>query len=608
MKFIKIIFFFIIQIVLANASDEGIANAPSTFINYKTPAPINIEDYPKISIKIDGENKSLSCALDSKSKIYICKNGNNPILVKHSFMGFFSIGRDESGSPKSLLVTSVEAANKTLFEIPKMGFYGGGESTQTYLNSTKDLNQDYSKKVSLVEQFFMDINNGPDGSKVVHILQGSKEFTRIAKSYINEMKVFQATYNKIRKDNVYRVELTDGSKIKCERGESLPLTPEEITYEKKSGLFIQCSSFTCEDVVKNGKKLKALLLFDSNPGGMTIGTLHLYDNSGIGPEAVIKNIASDLSPTPLLDNSFFINHPNEGGLYGNLDFKNILPQDIRQNKNNISLYKDPNFIQLINYEKSICSKAGLIDDFINAKNKLIAKLADAELVQYIELLGNGTLRSNFVNPNEASKLGCRYNGIYLNSDAAKNLDKIDKNLFPDKHIEQTISLEKANSLFKEAIEMKDIAWKYKQDGCYARAHLMAKRFEAEGVRVDKVWIKGDLYIPESKPLIQWSFHVAPIVYVKDTNGNIQKMVIDPSLFERPVSVEEWDKNISKSTIRGSVVTGFPFPENSAFMERSSISFSSSAPYLPNEEPGLSEKEKIKMANETMKKYKQLEDK
>ncbi|MBY0413677.1 MAG: hypothetical protein K2Q18_05910, partial [Bdellovibrionales bacterium] len=121
-----------------------------------------------------------------------------------------------------------------------------------------------------------------------------------------------------------------------------------------------------------------------------------------------------------------------------------------------------------------------------------------------------------------------------------------------------------------------------------------------------------LYVPESG--IRWNFHVAPIVYVKDDHNNIQKMVIDPSLFDRPVSVAEWDAKMTKETARGSVQTVFPFPENAALMERSAIAFSSSDPYKPREsvpeadEEKMKENEKDKMeqANTTMAKYKGLE--
>jgi hypothetical protein len=111
--------------------------------------------------------------------------------------------------------------------------------------------------------------------------------------------------------------------------------------------------------------------------------------------------------------------------------------------------------------------------------------------------------------------------------------------------------------------MDDIAWNYKQDGCYARAHLMARRFEAEGIRVDKAWIKGHLNILDPQNPISWNFHVAPLVYVQMPNGKMEKMVIDPSLFDKPITLDEWDKKMVKGTHGESARTAFPFPVNSA---------------------------------------------
>ena len=148
--------------------------------------------------------------------------------------------------------------------------------------------------------------------------------------------------------------------------------------------------------------------------------------------------------------------------------------------------------------------------------------------------------------------------------------------------------------------MDDIAWNYKYDGCYARAHIMARRFEAQGIRVDKAWIKGDLYVEDTD--ITWNYHVAPLLYVEDEKGKIQKMVIDPSIFDRPVTLEEWDNKIAKKTKKGSVKTAFPFPQNASFYERSALAISNSDPYTPAENIDDTEETKMQHAKETMIQY------
>ena len=93
----------------------------------------------------------------------------------------------------------------------------------------------------------------------------------------------------------------------------------------------------------------------------------------------------------------------------------------------------------------------------------------------------------------------------------------------------------------------DIAFKYPNDGCYARAHLMIQRMEQRGISYDmlgKVWNEGDLWVRTrydeyNTGVVQWTYHVAPYIQVYQNNGAIESMVIDPSLFGKPVPVEAW---------------------------------------------------------------------
>ncbi len=106
-----------------------------------------------------------------------------------------------------------------------------------------------------------------------------------------------------------------------------------------------------------------------------------------------------------------------------------------------------------------------------------------------------------------------------------------------------VSLEKAKELF-EFVSKKDyIPFKYPEDGCYARAHEMSLLLIGKGTKTGKVFIQGDLCVdtPNSpKGFVTWAYHVAPVVNVM-VNGEVKTYVIDPSLFDRPVLVEEWYK-------------------------------------------------------------------
>ena len=210
-------------------------------------------------------------------------------------------------------------------------------------------------------------------------------------------------------------------------------------------------------------------------------------------------------------------------------------------------------------------------------------------------VSNNMLTSRFINPSAVPENACREGNVYYRDSSYEKSRQILDDVTP-----KTIDLETATRLFNEARAMKDISWNYKGDGCYARAHLMARRFEEQGVKVDKVWIKGDLRVPEAN--IAWNFHVAPIVYVENKNGDIERMVIDPSLTDKPVTVDEWSAKMQKGVLGETVETSYPFPLNSANVERTSIAFSNSDPYLPTEKIGESEESKMAKSKKAMKRY------
>jgi len=230
----------------------------------------------------------------------------------------------------------------------------------------------------------------------------------------------------------------------------------------------------------------------------------------------------------------------------------------------------------------------------NGLKAMRTDIANAEMVQLVEVTDN-ILTSRLINPEAIPENSCREGDPWYRDDSYTFSRESLANSAP-----KTIDLATARRLFNEAEAMEDIAWDYKADGCYARAHLMARRFEEQGIEVDKVWIKGELNVPSAG--IQWNFHVAPIVYVEDANGNVQKMVIDPSLMDGPVSVDDWSATMQKGAIGETVETQFPFPNNVSNLERTAIAYSNSEPYLPYDKITMSEEEKMTQSNETMVRY------
>jgi RHS repeat-associated protein len=97
-------------------------------------------------------------------------------------------------------------------------------------------------------------------------------------------------------------------------------------------------------------------------------------------------------------------------------------------------------------------------------------------------------------------------------------------------------------IFNDMADESDIAFNYPIDGCYARAHLMSQRIEQRyGVTVYKVWIFGPLRVSTEGPWgeVGWRYHVAPVVWTALPGRSGVPMVIDPSIADRPVAIEEW---------------------------------------------------------------------
>lgn len=93
-----------------------------------------------------------------------------------------------------------------------------------------------------------------------------------------------------------------------------------------------------------------------------------------------------------------------------------------------------------------------------------------------------------------------------------------------------------------------IPFKYPTNGCYARAHEMCRLLIDLGEEPEKVWHyegtgpTGGLTVHTSNDpdcMVGWWYHVAPTLNVEINSGTIVKWVIDPSMFNGPVSVEDW---------------------------------------------------------------------
>jgi hypothetical protein len=107
-----------------------------------------------------------------------------------------------------------------------------------------------------------------------------------------------------------------------------------------------------------------------------------------------------------------------------------------------------------------------------------------------------------------------------------------------------VTLERAVEIFDTLAAMKDIAFNYPEEGCFARAHLMLRRMFDMGETPKKAWAfekqGGDLLVklPDGHEIIWWA-HVAAALPVIMPDGTVQDLVIDPSLFKGPVTLKNW---------------------------------------------------------------------
>lgn len=86
-----------------------------------------------------------------------------------------------------------------------------------------------------------------------------------------------------------------------------------------------------------------------------------------------------------------------------------------------------------------------------------------------------------------------------------------------------------------------IPFTFPDDGCWGRAHEMARLMIAAGVQPEKVWIYGNLRVRTSNHPsceVRWGWHVAPVLRVSTGSGE-QIQVIDPALFPGPVPLATW---------------------------------------------------------------------
>lgn len=108
----------------------------------------------------------------------------------------------------------------------------------------------------------------------------------------------------------------------------------------------------------------------------------------------------------------------------------------------------------------------------------------------------------------------------------------------------SISLNYMQELYKALSQSQSIPFRYPDDGCFARAHKTALLLEDIGIISAKSFIIGDLRLyTNDSPMgfVNWWYHVAAIVHVKDLN---EVMVFDPTSSSIPLTKANWIKKLT----------------------------------------------------------------
>lgn len=118
-------------------------------------------------------------------------------------------------------------------------------------------------------------------------------------------------------------------------------------------------------------------------------------------------------------------------------------------------------------------------------------------------------------------------------------------------LKKSMTQAEAESFMKE-FKKTDIPFDYPPDCCYARARVMNDMMEKKGFASEKLWSEGRLQAkkPNGDPVVfpdrngnpspvTWHYHVAPIVKVEQPGGGVAPRILDPSLSDKPLTVDEW---------------------------------------------------------------------
>ncbi|AUN99007.1 hypothetical protein DOM21_05915 [Bacteriovorax stolpii] len=518
---------------------------------------------------IEIEGRALDCPKDSAG-VFVCQKDAEKILVVDTGYGFSAVTKSGSKYPIVKLVDKVSDGTRVLFE------------ASDYLRSKAPDSK--AKRIS-------------DTKAVISSLKGVKhplalELVADAKEYLKNNKGGEKELN-----------LTIGNEkeaYQCRMGETRKLSQAETKLDELYGN-VKCEYYSCQ---KPGSDEKVLAFLPT-------------DNSFQGPsvlkmkEGQAQLVVGDFKATGKDGVTYLEEQKSTGDeelydprlLKADIDPSLMVPSKYEASKSSFNYLTNLNENNFTADAEGLCSSNDIKDLF--SLQKKIGKemrdhLSEAELVEYLKMV-DGSISSYYVDKKKGQSLGCLYQGKIVDNSVIQNFDHL-KDISIPKPVTKYLTEEEVQKLFTDAKNMKDIPFGYKYDGCYARAHIMSRRFEQMGIAAQKVWIKGDLKVPGTD--IEWNYHVAPVVEVKKKDGTIEKYVIDPSLTEKAVTVDQWVAKMDRGYKGPIMKTTYPFPLNGGSFDRTVVAISSSEPFAPMDMP-ITEEQKMGHATQVLKEFSEV---
>lgn len=534
----------------------------------------------KISISIENVEEPQECKQSENNRIYLCSSQKGSfVFLNENPYKVIDISNPQKIHYSSL--KKIQANQQVLFQdsLPPQMISLFEAVTKTS-KETKDTIKDKYFKMSQLKEDFEKLKNIQDPKIKAALMEFPFQFHQAEQKFKETLSSDQIT-----------ISLRNNTEQNCTR-----LPPANSS--------TSCGVFECNNP-KNPSE-KNLIIYDPEFYPSVMPVLQSMKKGELVPSSDVMKISHAKSKALLADVEAIIDNPEDTYNHKIKEAQKILKSSMPQMAKNYAYLKDYFVIEYRQTQMLSCKDVPLLRDFRKATDNLFNKVANIPLAIVVHLLEENLIQANYIDKTLAAENHCRVNGVYVAPDALDAIDYLKSAL---SNIEKTpkdfIDVETAYKLFEQARAMDNIAWDYKADGCYARAHLMAREFEKQGIHVDKAWLKGDLGIPEEN--IEWNYHVAPLVYVKDKTGTITPMVIDPSVFHNPVPLDSWIKEISSNSFAKLEKTNFPFPLNVELANRTVLAISSSEPYTPLESIDNTEEVKMRLAQETMRQYKELSE-